>query len=122
MKCSNCLLILFSVVYFLSGYGLNSSFCQDEIDSKRLELAFRKIPLKFQKHPEFLQLQLEDVPANVELIQFRTKDQRTFVDAKGNYYTQKTGGYYNYLRDGFWLSIQDKLTFDRKSNRIGIFG
>lgn len=121
MKCSNGLLILFSVVYFLSGYGLNSSFCQDEIESKRLELAFRKIPLKFQKHPEFLQLQLEDVPANVELIQFRTKDQRTFVDAKGNYYTQKTGGYYNYLRDGFWLSIQDKLTFDRKSNRIGIF-
>lgn len=121
MKCSNCLLIFFSIVYFLSSNGFSSLFCQDEIESKRLELAFKKIPLKFQKHPEFLQLQLEDVPANVELIQFRTKDQRTFVDAKGNYYTQKTGGYYNYLRDGFWLSIQDKLTFDRKSNRIGIF-
>lgn len=121
MKSSKNILILVGVVYFLLCCNINSSLSQDEIYNKRLELAMSKVPLEFQKHPEFLNLQLDNIPLNIELIQFRTKDQRTFVDIEGNYHTQKTGGYYNYFKDGLWLSLQEQLTFDKKFNRIGVF-
>ena len=87
--------------------------------NQRIILAQSKIPTEFQSHPEYLKLQLENIPTNVELIQFRTEDQRTFLDIEGNYHTQKTGGYYNYQFENHWRSIQEKLSFN--SNSIGIF-
>ena len=89
--------------------------------NQRIILAQSKIPTEFQSHPEYLRLQLENVPTNVELIQFRTEDQRTFLDIEGNYHTQKTGGYYNYQFSNQWRSIQEKLSFNSNANSIGIF-
>ena len=89
--------------------------------NQRQTLAQIKIPVQFQTHPEFLKLELENCPTNIELIQYRTADQRTFLDIEGNYHTQKTGGYYNYLKESQWISIQEKLSFNQNLNSIGIF-
>jgi len=94
---------------------------QNEQLAQRKNLANKKVPIEFHSHPEFLHLQLENLPANIELIQFRTVDQRTFLDIEGNYHTQKTGGYFSYQKENKWLSIQDKLSFNSTENSIGIF-
>jgi hypothetical protein len=86
--------------------------------NQRQTLAQIKIPVQFQTHPEFLKLELENCPTNIELIQYRTADQRTFLDIEGNYHTQKTGGYYNYLKESQWISIQEKLSFNQNLNSI----
>ena len=56
--------------------------------NQRQTLAQIKIPEQFHTHPEFLKLELENFPSNIELIQYRTADQRTFLDVEGNYHTQ----------------------------------
>ena len=89
--------------------------------NQRQTLAQSKIPVQFHSHPEFLKLELENFPSNIELIQYRTADQRTFLDIEGNYHTQKTGGFYNYLKENQWISIQENLSFNQNLNSIGIF-
>ena len=112
--------ILFLKVLFIVFIQTNNLFSQlNTIQNKRLNLAQNKIPTEFQSHPEYLKLELENIPTNIELIQYRTANQRTFLDIEGNYHTQKTGGYYNYQFENHWRSIQEKLSFN--SNSIGIF-
>lgn len=113
MKKLTLSLILFSIYSF-------SNLLHSQ-QNQRQTLAQSKIPEQYHSHPEFLKLELEDFPTNIELIQFRTADQRTFLDIEGNYHTQKTGGYYNYLKENQWLSIQEKLSFNQELNAIGIF-
>lgn len=114
--------ILFLKVLFIVFIQTNNLFSQpNNLQNQRLNLAQNRIPSEFQSHPEYLKLELENVPTNIELIQYRTANQRTFLDIEGNYHTQKTGGYYNYQIDNNWRSIKEKLSLDLNTNSIGIF-
>ena len=81
------------------------------------------IPEEFRKHPEFLQKSLNIEAVNIELIQYRTENQRTFIDINHNYHTQTTGGVFHYKdpKDN-WISIQEGITISGESiSKIGVF-
>jgi len=119
----NLTIIKFQFLFItLSFFAFSSKvFSQINSQNQRINLAQSKIPQEYHSHPEYLKLQLENVPANIELIQFRTANQRTFLDVEGNYHTQKTGGYFNYQKENKWFSIQEKLSYNPTLNLIGIF-
>lgn len=63
------------------------------------------IPSEYRSHPDYLRNQLDGIPTNIELIQYRTASQKTFIDVNGNYHTQKTGGYFHYFKNGDRKSV-----------------
>jgi len=94
-----------------------------ESESEKAYLVEKYIPEEFRKHPEFLKKSLEIASVNIELIQYRTENQRTFIDLNHQYHTQTTGGIFHYKdAQNNWISIQESLTFGgENASKIGIF-
>ena len=94
-----------------------------ESESEKAYLVKKYIPEEFRTHPEFLQKTLGIGNVNIELIQFRTENQRTFIDINHQYHTQTTGGVFHYKdAQNNWISIQESLTFGgENATEIGIF-
>ena len=94
-----------------------------ESESEKAYLVEKYIPAEFRKHPEFLKKSLEIASVNIELIQYRTENQRTFIDLNHQYHTQTTGGIFHYKdAKNNWISIQESLTFGgENASKIGVF-
>jgi gliding motility-associated-like protein len=92
-------------------------------ETEKAYLVEKYIPEEFRLHPEFLQKSLQIASVNIELIQYRTENQRTFIDVNNNYHTQTTGGVFHYKdAQNNWISIQESLTISgENATKIGVF-
>lgn len=83
-------------------------------------LALKKVPKSYHDHPEFGKYSLDMETPNVELIHLRTANAKTFLDVKGRYHTQQTGGVSNFRNsDGLWISMQENISI--RDHQAGIF-
>lgn len=105
---------------FLFSFTAFSQSSKDPEFSATEKLIIGYLPEEYKSHPDYLKNQLEGLPTNIELLQYRTENQKTFIDINGNYHTQKTGGYFHYLKNGKWLDIQQNLS-ESTNHQIGIF-
>jgi gliding motility-associated-like protein len=110
-------LVLLSL--FLLSFTAFTQSSKDPEFSATEKLVIGYLPEEYKSHPDYLKNQLDGIPANIELIQYRTASQKTFVDITGNYHTQKTGGYFHYFKNGLCLDIQDELS-ESSNQKIGI--
>jgi len=106
--------------FFLLSFNAFTQSSKDPEFSATEKLIIGYLPDEYKSHPDYLKNQLEGLPTNIELLQYRTENQKTFIDINGNYHTQKTGGYFHYLKNGKWLDIQQNLS-ESTNHQIGIF-
>lgn len=87
------------------------------------EINALQIPQSYKNHPEYGKIHLDNDPTTIELIHLRTENSRTFIDQRGQYHTQQTGGYFHFKdNNGQWISIQEEVSADKSNTgHLGIF-
>ncbi|MEZ4889331.1 MAG: gliding motility-associated C-terminal domain-containing protein [Crocinitomicaceae bacterium] len=83
-------------------------------------LLLQKIDKNFVSHSEYNQYALALNVENIELIQLRTENSKTFYGVDGQYRVQQTGGVFHYKdQNNQWITLQEHATTN--GNEYGIF-